>query len=82
MGPLMMQSSNKVQSKLCTGLGWCQLEAPDEWDFCLGGLTGLVLSSRCTPPGFPRLSREEQVETRQSEKQRSAPGNKSDSVVR
>ena len=48
--------------KQCIGLGWCQLEASDEWDFCLaGGHTGLVLSSRCTPPGFPRLSREDQV---------------------
>ena len=23
--------------KQCIGLGWCQLEASDEWDFCLGG---------------------------------------------
>ena len=27
----------RVQSKQRIGLGWCQLEASDEWDFCLGG---------------------------------------------
>ena len=38
MSPLMMQSSNKVQPKKCSGTQiWCQLEASDEWDFCLAG---------------------------------------------
>ena len=32
-----MQSSNKVQSKQCIGLERCQLEASDEWGFCLAG---------------------------------------------
>ena len=83
MSPLMMQSSNKVQPKSAVGLRYgVNLKRLMNGTFVWEGSQGSCYPVAARHQGFPGFQGRNRWTTRQSEKQRSAPGNNSDSVVR